>query len=82
MLQLPENSSRANGLSAAPDRQMFTWTAARCGGTTRPVALSGDRSRGAGIGFAIVKQLVELSGGRVGVESAGGLTYFWFWLPG
>ena len=46
------------------------------------VEKSRDRSRGgAGIGLAIVQQLVELSGGRVGVESAGGLTRFWFSLP-
>jgi two-component system, OmpR family, sensor histidine kinase BaeS len=45
-----------------------------------------DRSRdratgGAGIGLAIVKQLVERAGGRVGAESAGGSTRFWFSLP-
>src|SRR5207244_11918787 len=43
---------------------------------------SRDRARGgAGIGLAIVKQLVESSGGRVGAESRGGLTRFWFSLP-
>lgn len=45
-----------------------------------------DRSRarasgGAGIGLAIVKQLVEQAGGRVGVESGAGGTRFWFRLP-
>jgi two-component system sensor histidine kinase BaeS len=46
------------------------------------VEKSRDRSRGgAGIGLAIVKQLVELGGGRVGAESAAGLTRFWFSLP-
>ena len=45
-----------------------------------------DRSRtrasgGAGIGLAIVRQLVEQAGGRVGVESSGGSTRFWFRLP-
>ena len=39
------------------------------------------RSGGAGIGLAIVKQLVETAGGRVGAESADGRTTFWFSLP-
>ncbi len=43
---------------------------------------SRDRaSGGAGIGLGIVRQLVEAIGGRVGVESVGGLTRFWFSLP-
>jgi signal transduction histidine kinase len=46
------------------------------------VEKSRDRERGgAGIGLAIVKQLVEQGGGRVGAESSGGLTRFWFSLP-
>jgi two-component system, OmpR family, sensor histidine kinase BaeS len=46
------------------------------------VEKSRDRARGgAGIGLAIVKQLVEASGGRVGAESGGGVTRFWFSLP-
>ena len=46
------------------------------------VEKSRDRARGgAGIGLAIVKQLVEAGGGRVGAESAGGQTRFWFSLP-
>jgi two-component system sensor histidine kinase BaeS len=45
------------------------------------VEKSRDRARGgAGIGLAVVKQLVEAAGGRVGVESADGLTTFWFSL--
>ncbi len=46
------------------------------------VEKSRDRSMGgAGIGLAVVKQLVEATGGRVGVESARGMTRFWFSLP-
>ena len=46
------------------------------------VEKSRDRARGgAGIGLAIVKQLVESSGGRVGAESREGSTRFWFSLP-
>jgi signal transduction histidine kinase len=46
------------------------------------VEKSRDRARGgAGIGLAIVKQLVEAGGGRVGAESNDGLTRFWFSLP-
>jgi signal transduction histidine kinase len=46
------------------------------------VEKSRDRARGgAGIGLAIVKQLVEAGGGRVGAESSDGLTRFWFSLP-
>lgn len=44
---------------------------------------SRDRaSGGAGIGLAIVQQLVEAGGGSVGVDSRDGLTRFWFSLPG
>jgi len=47
------------------------------------VEKSRDRARGgAGIGLAIVKQLVEAGGGRVGAESTDGRTSFWFSLPG
>lgn len=46
------------------------------------VEKSRDRARGgAGIGLAIVRQLVEGAGGTVGAESRDGLTRFWFSLP-
>ena len=46
------------------------------------VEKSRDRARGgAGVGLAIVKQLVEEAGGRVGAASGGGWTTFWFRLP-
>lgn len=45
------------------------------------VEKSRDRDRGgAGIGLAIVKQLVEAAGGRVGAETSEGRTRFWFSL--
>jgi signal transduction histidine kinase len=46
------------------------------------VEKSRDRALGgAGIGLAIVKQLVEGWGGRVGADSVPGQTRFWFSLP-
>jgi two-component system sensor histidine kinase BaeS len=46
------------------------------------VEKSRDRAHGgAGIGLAIVKQLVETAGGRVGAESEAGRTSFWFSIP-
>jgi len=46
------------------------------------VEKSRDRTRGgAGIGLAIVKELVEAAGGHVGAESVAGLTRFWVSLP-
>jgi signal transduction histidine kinase len=46
------------------------------------VEKSRDAARGgAGIGLAIVRQLVESFGGTVGAESREGMTRFWFSLP-
>jgi two-component system sensor histidine kinase BaeS len=46
------------------------------------VEKSRDRAHGgAGIGLAIVRQLVERAGGRVGAESLAGKTRVWFSLP-
>jgi signal transduction histidine kinase len=46
------------------------------------VEKSRDRALGgAGIGLAIVRQLVEASGGRVGAESNDQATRFWFTVP-
>lgn len=46
----------------------------------------GDKSRsrehgGAGIGLAIVKELVQAHGGKVGATSVDGMTHVWFSLP-
>jgi two-component system, OmpR family, sensor histidine kinase BaeS len=46
------------------------------------VEKSRDRRRGgAGIGLAIVRELVQAAGGRVGAQSSAGQTRFWFTIP-
>jgi signal transduction histidine kinase len=46
------------------------------------VEKSRDAARGgAGIGLAIVREIVDSFGGKVGAESTEGLTRFWFSLP-
>jgi signal transduction histidine kinase len=67
-------SNTGDGIPAADLRRVFE--------RFYRVDKSRDReSGGAGIGLAIVQQLVEAAGGQVGVESHPGLTRFWFSLP-
>jgi two-component system sensor histidine kinase BaeS len=47
----------------------------------RPPNSALTNSTGVGVGLAIVKELVEAHGGRIGVESKNGWTTFWFELP-
>ena len=63
------------GISADAQRRIFDSFAQADETTTR-------RFGGTGLGTTIAKQLVELMGGRMGLESAVGLgTTFWFELP-
>jgi signal transduction histidine kinase len=71
-------------------RVVFTNSGAGISETDLPYVFErffrGDRSRsreggGAGIGLAIVKELIEAHGGQVGAESSGGQTRVWFILP-
>ncbi len=70
------------------------WTVSNTGETIPEDDLSliferfyrGEKSRsrehgGAGIGLAIVKELVQAHGGRVGATSADGINHVWFSLP-
>ena len=92
----PLHAGRAGRSRSAPSAApAICWSRSRTRGEAIPpddlervferfyrVEKSRDRARGgAGIGLAIVKQLVEAAGGRVGAESADGQTRFWFSLP-
>lgn len=65
---------RDNGIGIPPEQQSRIF---------EPFYRIGQASvEGTGIGLSLVKQLVELMGGRVGVESrSGGGSDFWFSLP-
>jgi signal transduction histidine kinase len=44
--------------------------------------LDGTRASGSGLGLAIAKELAELMGGAIEIESQPGHTRFRLWLPG
>ena len=72
----PRSGSRTRGPGIPADDLPRVWE------RFYRVEKSRDRERGgAGIGLAIVRQLVEDAGGRVGVSSEGGWTTFWLTLP-
>jgi two-component system, OmpR family, sensor histidine kinase BaeS len=64
------------GASIPPDELPFIWE--------RLYRVDRSRARvsgGAGIGLAIVRQIVQAHGGQVGASSSGGRTRIWFQLP-
>lgn len=97
LLNNAQRYTPANGLvtlSAAADRETVLVTVTNSGARIPAADLphlferfyrvdkSRDRARGgAGIGLAIVKQLVEQAGGRVGADSGRTGTRVWFRLP-
>ena len=58
-----------------------TTSSASSSASTASRSRATGRAAAPGIGLAIVKQLVEAGGGRVGAESRDGQTRFWFSLP-
>ena len=68
-------------MNAGADGRESACAAGGSGGASSIVNSGMARRGGAGIGLAIVKQLVEAAGGRVGAESQAGITRFWFSLP-
>jgi signal transduction histidine kinase len=74
VVQLTNTTAAGEGIPAADLPHLFE--------RFYRVEKSRDRARGgAGIGLAIVKQLVEAAGGRVGAEAPPGSARFWFSLP-
>jgi two-component system sensor histidine kinase BaeS len=87
-----EGANRAPGIDRTPEEALFVF-ANTCGeleDRDLPFIFErfyrGEKSRsrehgGAGIGLAIVKELVEAHGGHVGAELAQGYVRIWFSLP-
>ena len=80
---LPARPRRAHWQVACPRANFgvaFNWTRRRATRIERRT-VPADGGPLAGIGLAIVKELVEAHGGRVGAESAAGENRIWFTLP-